>query len=143
MGGESGANKGDRESRCSIPSFAPLSPPTLESVARALVPLTLPPGTEVIRQGDVGDRFYTIADGEVDVSMDATHVATLGRGDHFGEIALLYDVARTATVRTRGSVRLYALEREHFLAAVTGHAAGAAERRSARRRATREAARAA
>jgi hypothetical protein len=105
----------------SIALFAPLAPPTLESVARALVPLAPPAGTEVIRQGDVGDRLYVIADGECDVTADGIAVTTLGRGDYFGEIALLYDVARTATVRTRGVTRLYALERDHFLAAVTGH----------------------
>src|SRR5262249_32609315 len=97
-----------------------LPPPTLESVARALVPLTPPAGTEVIRQGDTGDRFYVIADGECDVSADGKPVATLRRGDYFGEIALLYDVARTATVRTRGEARIYGLERDHFIAAVTG-----------------------
>jgi len=105
----------------SIPLFAPLPPPTLESLARALVPLSPPAGTEVIRSGEVGDRFYVIADGECDVSTDGTPVATLGRGDYFGEIALLYDVARTASVHARQGARLYALEREHFLAAVTGH----------------------
>src|SRR6185437_1358479 len=106
----------------SIPLFAPLPPPTLESVARALVTLSPPPGTAVIREGDVGDRFYVIADGECDVSVGGTVVTTLRRGDYVGEIALLYDVPRTATVSTRGSeTRLYALERDHFLAAVTGH----------------------
>lgn len=106
----------------SMPLFAPLPLPTLESLARALVPIAMPAGTEVIRQGEAGDRFYAIADGELDVIADGKFVATLGRGEGFGEIALMHGVPRTATVTTRTEARLYALERDSFLLAVTGHA---------------------
>jgi hypothetical protein len=105
----------------SMPLFAPLPPPTLESLARALVPQLVASGVEVIRQGDDGDRFYVIADGEVEILADGRVVATRGRGEGFGEIALIYDVPRTATVRARRDTRLYSLEREAFLLAVTGH----------------------
>lgn len=105
----------------SMPLFAPLPPPTLESLARALVPQLVTSGVEVIRQGDDGDRFYVIADGEVEIVADGRVVATRGRGEGFGEIALIYDVPRTATVRARQDTRLYSLEREAFLLAVTGH----------------------
>jgi CRP-like cAMP-binding protein len=98
-----------------------LPPPTLESLARALTPEDVPAGVEVVTQGEEGDRFFVVADGELDVIADGTHVATLQRGDGFGEIALMYDVPRTATVRTRKAARLYALDREDFLVALTGH----------------------
>jgi MFS family permease len=108
-----------------IPIFAPLAGATLEHVAGRLVPLSIEPGTEVIRQGDHGDRFYIIAEGELDVASDGKAVSSLAAGDYFGEIALLRDVPRTATVTARTRTVLYALDRDDFLAAVTGFAASA------------------
>jgi MFS family permease len=102
--------------------FALLPPPALEGLAHALTPLELPADTNIIVQGDQGDRLYAIADGTVDVIASGRFVTTLERGEAFGEIALLYDIPRTATVRARTNVRLYALEREAFLVALTGHA---------------------
>lgn len=105
----------------SMPLFTPLPPSVLESLARSLEPISAPAGVDVIREGDRGDRYYVIADGEVDVIRDGQIAATRGRGEGFGEIALMYDVPRTATVRTRKDSHLYALERDVFLVAVTGH----------------------
>jgi len=105
-----------------IPMFAPLGPPTLERLAAQLVELREPAETSIIREGEPGERFYVLAKGVVDVYAEGRRLSTLERGDYFGEIALLRDVPRTATVVARTDVLLYALEREEFLAAVTGHA---------------------
>ena len=74
------------------------------------------------RRASEGDRYYVIADGDVDVIVDGALSATLHRGDGFGEIALTHDVPRTATVRTRSATQLYAVEQDDFLAALSQHA---------------------
>jgi MFS family permease len=102
--------------------FAPLSVAAKEHVAARLVPLTVEAGQVVIRAGDAGDRFYVVAEGDLDVDAAGRH-STSGPGDFFGEVALLRDIPRTATVQAIVSSRLYALERADFLAAVTGHSA--------------------
>jgi len=101
--------------------FAPLSNSAREQLARSLRDRALPPRTTVFAQGDRGDDFYLIDQGEVDVEVDEKHVRTLGAGDYFGEIALLRDVPRTATIRTVGDVRLLALDRDSFLSTVTNN----------------------
>jgi MFS family permease len=105
----------------SLPIFAPLPAPAIERVASRLIPIEATAGTPIVRQGEPGDRFYIISDGEVTVSRDGHDVASLGGGGFFGEIALLRDALRNATVTARTRVRLYALERDDFLEVVTGH----------------------
>ena len=105
----------------SVPIFTPLSGGTLEHLAARLVPLRLEPGSVIVREGDSGDRFYIVAEGEVDVTQSGAPLTELRAGSYFGEIALLRDIARTATVTARTDVVLYALDRDDFLAAVTGH----------------------
>jgi hypothetical protein len=102
-----------------IPIFAPLPAPQLELLAARVEPVEVTSGSKVIRQGDPGDRFYVVESGSFEVSVDGAEVGTLGPGDFFGEIALLRDVPRTATVTARADGRLLALGREEFLAAVT------------------------
>jgi MFS family permease len=108
-----------------IPIFAPLAPPALERLAQALVPVQIERGDAVFRAGAHGDRFYVIVDGEAAVVLDGWQASQLGPGDFFGEIALLRDVPRTATVRAETDLRLLALDRETFLATVTGDQASA------------------
>jgi MFS family permease len=108
-----------------VPIFAPLPGMTLEHLAGRLVPLRLEPGTIVVREGDPGDRFYIVAEGTVEVSEYDRPIGELSAGGYFGEIALIRDVARTATVTTKTQTVLYALDRDDFLAAVTNHAPSA------------------
>jgi len=109
----------------SIPLFSPLPAPELEGLARALVPLEAPVGATLITEGEPGDCFYAIVDGRVKVTKGGQDVATLGRGDGFGEIALIQHVPRTATVVALTDVSLYSLEKEPFVLALTGHAPAA------------------
>jgi MFS family permease len=105
----------------SVPIFAPLPGGSLEHLAARLVPLRVDPGTVIVREGDEGDRFYLVADGTLEVSQANVAISELGPGGYFGEIALLRDITRTATVTAKTAAVLYALDREEFLAAVTGH----------------------
>jgi ATP-binding cassette subfamily B protein len=73
----------------------------------------------VVREGEDGDRLYMVKDGEAEVvardeGEDEVAVASLSKHDYFGEIALLRDVPRTATVRAKGPLELYSLSREDF-----------------------------
>ncbi len=103
------------------PIFEPLPMATVERLTHALVTLRAAPGDEVITEGEHGDHFYLIEKGEVEVTEGGEFRCLQGPGESFGEIALLRDVPRTATVRARTETVLMALERETFIAAVTGH----------------------
>jgi MFS family permease len=103
-----------------IPMFAPLPSVDLERLARQMDLIAVPAGTDVIRQGDVGDRFYVVDQGSFAVLVDGEQVNTLDEGAFFGEIALLYDVPRTATVRALGDAAVWTLDQEEFLTTITG-----------------------
>jgi MFS family permease len=100
--------------------FAPLPQYVQEQLSRHLIPVHANARDVVIREGDPGDRVYVIREGGVAVSKRGQLVAQLGPGDYVGEIALLRDVPRTATVTAVDDADLLALERDVFLAAVTG-----------------------
>ncbi len=102
--------------------FRGLDMASLEQLAAFAQPLAVAPGTEPIRQGEPGDRFYVIASGEADVLIDGFKVRQLGPSDDFGERALLRDTPRTATVRAITAMQLLAIDRDQFLQALTGEA---------------------
>jgi MFS family permease len=102
-----------------IPIFAPLAQIDLERLARQLDRIETPAGTEVIRQGDIGDRFYVVDEGEFEIVIDGERVRVQGEGEFFGEIALLQDMPRTATVRALTDGAVWALDQEEFLATLT------------------------
>ncbi len=103
-----------------IPMFSPLEPQRLEALAQQLGRREVPTGEVVIREGDPGDRFYVVESGRTTATHGDQVLSSQGPGEPFGEIALLRDVPRTATVTAdEPSVLLY-LERDAFLAAVRG-----------------------
>jgi hypothetical protein len=105
----------------SLSLFAPLSLATVETLAARLIPVTVETGEQVIRQGEHGDRFYVVAEGRVTVECDGELARVDGPGEFFGEIALLRDTPRTATVYATEPGSLYALERETFVSSVTNN----------------------
>ncbi len=105
----------------SIPIFSRLPGPQLEGLARALEPMTYSAGTTVMCEGEEGDFYCAIAEGEVEVEHSGREVARLTRGEGFGEIALIKDVPRTATVVTTRETQVYCLQKEPFVVALTGH----------------------
>lgn len=103
-----------------IPMFAPLAPATVEGLARKLTRFEVPAGSVIIREGQQSDRFFVIESGLVAVSHGEVHIRHEGPGEFFGEIGLLRDVPRTATIVAEADTVLQVLERDDFLAAVTG-----------------------
>jgi MFS family permease len=104
----------------SVSLLSALPEPILDRLARALVRVEFAEGDVVMREGDHGDRFYVVESGALSVSKDGRVIATLEPGAYVGEIALLRDVPRTATVTATAPAVLQALDRQHFVPAVTG-----------------------
>jgi MFS family permease len=104
----------------SVSMFGVLDQPRLERIAASMVVVHVPAGDAFIREGEPGDRFYLIGAGDAAVVSRGRTLATVGRGDYVGEIALLRDVPRTADVVALTDLQLLALERTEFLAALSG-----------------------
>jgi MFS family permease len=102
-----------------VPVLTRLAATVLDDLAARFALERFANRTEIVHEGDSGDRFYIVKQGHVDVIAQGdrptpAHVATLSRMDYFGEIALLSNVPRTATVRAAGAVELYSLSRADF-----------------------------
>jgi MFS family permease len=115
-----------------LPLFEALDPPVLEGLARSATWVSPSAGDVLIREGDHGDRYYVLESGAVRITRDGQYLLDLDApGDGFGEIALLRDVPRTATVTALSGSSLLVLERETFLGAVCHPAAHAEAHRIA------------
>ena len=97
-----------------LPAFQTLEPDEAAELLAHGEWLALPPGEPIVRQGEAGDAFYALGAGQVDVFEDERYLRSLGPGAHFGELALLHDVPRTATVVAKTPVRAFRLDRDGF-----------------------------
>jgi MFS family permease len=105
--------------------FAPLELPIRTRLASALRRAEIEPDATVLREGDPGEDFFIVGQGRFEVTIDEVPVRELGVGDHFGEIALLRNVPRSATVKALERGLLWRLGRDDFLEALTGNPAAA------------------
>ena len=104
-----------------IPLFAVLPGHAIEGLAQSMDPVRLEAGAVLMREGDPGDYYYAVAEGDVEVSQRGRVIRSVSRPGGLGEIALLRSVPRTATAVASTAVTAYRLDRESFVTAVTGH----------------------
>jgi predicted MFS family arabinose efflux permease len=109
----------------SVAMFDAMGPAEIERIAGLALRVSVDAETEIVIQGEIADRFYVIKEGTVQVTKDGKLLATLGRDDYFGEIALLRDRPRTATITAVTDLSLLALDRRHFIDAVVPFTASA------------------
>jgi CRP-like cAMP-binding protein len=102
------------------PMFGLLPVASIEHLASRLRRRMFPAGSLVFEQGDHANDFYIVVDGEAEVIGNGAVLATLGPGDSFGEIALMHDVPRTATIRAESDLNVFELDRDAFLDAIGG-----------------------
>jgi CRP/FNR family cyclic AMP-dependent transcriptional regulator len=96
------------------PLFEGLSKKELTELARRSEDMELDAGTVLCKEGEIGQEFFVIVEGEVEVKRKGRRLGTRGAGDFIGEIALLEDIARTATVTAKTPVRVFVLTRPTF-----------------------------
>jgi MFS family permease len=106
-----------------VPLFEALSVAAKEHLASRLGSRSVPAGATIVSEGEAAEDFFIIVDGHAEVTKRGEHMRVQGPGDWFGEIALLRDVPRTATVTARDDMELCTIRRSDFLAVVTGHPA--------------------
>jgi CRP-like cAMP-binding protein len=99
-----------------IPLFEACSQSELARIAAIAVQIDVPDGEVLIREGEPGDLFFVLVDGSAEVRKGKRRIATLGAGDFAGEIALVTDAPRTATVRTTSPVTALRATRKGFSA---------------------------
>jgi CRP-like cAMP-binding protein len=97
-----------------VPLFASLTKAQLAQVASIADEVALPEGKELTRQGDRGREFFVLLDGEADVRRNGRKLGTMRSGDFFGELALLTDRPRTATVAVTTPVRVLVIKDTDF-----------------------------
>ena len=113
----------DMEVLRSIPLFSKIEPAKLKLLAFTSERLSFMEGDEICREGDTGDAAFIILEGKADISVKAANgpmiVATLGKNDIIGEIAVLCDVPRTATVTAKSDLETLRVAKDNFFQLVT------------------------
>jgi CRP-like cAMP-binding protein len=104
-----------------VPLFANLDEKDLDQLARQMHERRFPEGAEVTREGATGAGFFVIAEGNADVSIGGEHRTTLGPGDHFGEVALIDDGVRSASITAATDLLCYGLTPWEFRPFVEDH----------------------
>jgi CRP-like cAMP-binding protein len=109
------------EALARMPLFEGLSRKDLIEVAKVTEDMEIPAGKVLCEQGEIGHEFFVLLEGEVDVTRDGQHVATLGPGEMFGEIALIERSRRTATVTAKKPLRFFVMTGPAFWALIDRH----------------------